>query len=109
MAHVSEVSDESFFNVPGDYAVFSCLQLKNDNVKEYMNRWTSLLTQLGDVNHSVVDYERKGKLFWEQIQQASIMVHYKPPIELEVIQKGLSQPDFDDLWQIAKQLVRVAK
>ena len=66
-----------------------------------MNRWTSLLTQLGDVNHSVVDYERKGQLFWEQIQQASIMVHYKPLIELEVIQKGLSQLVFDDLWQIA--------
>ena len=66
-----------------------------------MNRWTSLLTQLGDVNHSVVDYERKGQLFWEQIQQASIMVHYKPLIELEVIQKGLSQLGFDDLRQIA--------
>ncbi len=51
---------------------FYALQLRNDNIKEYMNRWTQLLSQLGDSHHSVVDYDRKGQLFWEQIKQASI-------------------------------------
>ncbi len=59
------------------------LQLRNDNIRQYMNESTQLLAQLGNANHSVISYDQKRQLFWEQIKHASIMWQYVSIIELD--------------------------
>ena len=43
--------------------VFYDLKLENDNPKRYMNQWTKILLELGDVDNSVIAYDEKTGSF----------------------------------------------